>query len=44
MYTKVLAAKKVAKSNTNTIIASGKEKNILIKLGNGENIGTFIYY
>jgi glutamate 5-kinase len=44
MYTKVLAAKKVAKSNTNTIIASGKEKDILIKLGNGENIGTFIYY
>jgi glutamate 5-kinase len=44
MYTKVLAAKTVAKSNINTIIASGRKKDILIKLGNGENIGTFIYY
>ncbi|SMN15681.1 Glutamate 5-kinase [uncultured Candidatus Thioglobus sp.] len=44
MYTKVLAAKTAAKSNTNTIISSGREKNILTRLSAGEHIGTLIYY
>ncbi len=43
MYTKVLAAKTASKSNTNTIIASGKEINILSRLGSGERLGTLIH-
>ena len=44
MVTKVLAAKKAAKSNTQTIIANGRKKNILIKIhGNEKNIGTKIF-
>ncbi|MBE8190400.1 MAG: glutamate 5-kinase [Candidatus Thioglobus sp.] len=42
MYTKVLAAKTAAKSNTTTIIASGKAKNILTRLHSGERVGTLI--
>ncbi len=40
MFTKILAAKRAAKSGANTIIASGKEKNILTRLVGGERIGT----
>ena len=43
MYTKVLAAKTAAKTNTNTVIASGKTNNVLTRLHTGETIGTFIY-
>lgn len=43
MYTKVLAAKTASQSNTNTIIASGKQENVLIKLGSGESVGTLIH-
>ena len=42
MYTKVLAAKKAAESGATTVIASGKEKNVLSRLGNGEHVGTSI--
>ncbi|RUA06664.1 MAG: glutamate 5-kinase [Gammaproteobacteria bacterium] len=44
MYTKVLAAKTAAKTNTNTIIASGKEAGVLSRLGKGEAIGTLIHH
>lgn len=43
MYTKVLAAKTAAKTNTNTIIASGKTKGILTHLQVGEVLGTLIH-
>lgn len=43
MYTKALAAKKAAESNTITIVASGKEENILTRLHAGEAVGTLIY-
>ena len=42
MYTKVLAARKAADSNTTTVIASGRESNILQRLGSGERVGTLI--
>lgn len=43
MYTKILAAKKAAESNINTIVASGKVENVLTRLSAGESVGTFIY-
>ena len=44
MITKVAAAKKAAKSNTQTIITNGTKKNILVNILNKEkNIGTIIY-
>lgn len=43
MYTKILAAKIVAKTNTNTIITSGKTDNVLTLLHAGKMIGTLIY-
>tara|TARA_B100001057_G_scaffold188489_1_gene189306 strand:+ start:897 stop:2000 length:1104 start_codon:yes stop_codon:yes gene_type:complete len=44
MITKILAARKAAKSNTQTIIANGKTQNILIKIHkNDESIGTKIF-
>jgi len=44
MITKISAAKKAAKSNTQTIICNGTKKNILIKILNKEeNIGTVIF-
>ncbi len=43
MYTKVLAARTAAKTGTNTVIASGKEENVLSRLGAGEHIGTLIH-
>jgi glutamate 5-kinase len=44
MYTKVLAAKTAAKTNINTVIASGKVDNVLTRLYAGETIGTLIHY
>ncbi len=44
MYTKVLAARTAAKTSTNTIIASGKTDDVLVRLHTGEVIGTLIEY
>ena len=43
MLTKVLAAKRAARSGAHTIIASGREKEVLIKLASGEVIGTHLH-
>lgn len=40
MYTKVMAAKRASSSGTITYVASGNEPNILIRLLDGETIGT----
>lgn len=40
MITKVLAAKRAANSGGHTIIASGHEPNVLVRLAEGECIGT----
>lgn len=40
MITKILAAKRVARSGAATIIVSGREKDVLIRLSQGEAIGT----
>lgn len=42
MYTKVMAAKRAAKSGTATLIASGREPEILEKLFAGEDFGTLL--
>ena len=40
MLTKVLAAKRAARSGASTVIASGREANVLTRLASGERIGT----
>lgn len=40
MYTKVTAAKRAALSGAATVVASGREPNVLVRLQQGENIGT----
>ena len=40
MITKVLAAKRAARSGAATVIASGREKDVLVRLAAGELIGT----
>lgn len=40
MLTKVLAAKRAARSGAHTVIASGRVDNVLLKLAQGEMIGT----
>jgi glutamate 5-kinase len=40
MLTKVLAAKRAAGSGTSTVIAWGREPDVLVRLANGEAIGT----
>ena len=40
MLTKVLAARRAARSGANTLIASGREPDILLRLADGERIGT----
>ena len=40
MITKVLAAKRAARSGAHTVIASGREKDVLIRLAKGEQLGT----
>lgn len=42
MLTKILAAKRAARSGAHTVIASGREKNVLIRLSAGEAIGTHL--
>jgi glutamate 5-kinase len=40
MLTKVLAAKRAARSGAHTVIAWGREENVLTRLAGGEGIGT----
>jgi len=42
MYTKVMAAKRAARSGSATLIASGREEGVLPKLFNGESQGTLL--
>jgi len=42
MITKVVAAKRAARSGADTHIASGKETNILTRLAQGQSIGTLL--
>jgi len=42
MLTKILAAKRAARSGANTVIASGREKDVLVRLAAGEVIGTHL--
>ncbi len=42
MLTKVLAAKRAARSGAHTIIASGREPDVLTRLASGERIGTLL--
>jgi glutamate 5-kinase len=42
MLTKVLAAKRAARSGAQTVIASGSEPDVLLKLAAGEAIGTLL--
>jgi len=42
MLTKILAAKRAARSGAHTVIASGREKDVLVRLGAGEAVGTHL--
>jgi glutamate 5-kinase len=42
MITKVLAAKRAARSGAHTVVASGREPEVLVRLGQGEAIGTLL--
>jgi glutamate 5-kinase len=42
MLTKILAAKRAARSGAHTVIASGRENDVLVRLAQGEAIGTFL--
>jgi glutamate 5-kinase len=42
MITKVLAAKRAARSGANTVIAWGREPDVLVRLARGEAIGTLL--
>jgi glutamate 5-kinase len=42
MLTKVLAAKRAARSGAHTVIASGREPDVLVRLAGGERIGTLL--
>jgi glutamate 5-kinase len=42
MLTKVIAAKRAARSGAHTIIASGHEENVLVRLAGGEDVGTLL--
>ncbi len=42
MLTKVLAAKRAARSGAHTVIASGREDQVLVRLARGESIGTLL--
>jgi len=42
MATKVMAAHRAARSGAHTIIAAGREPDVLLRLHDGENLGTFI--
>jgi glutamate 5-kinase len=40
MLTKVIAAKRAARSGAHTVIVSGREPNVLLRLAQGEALGT----
>jgi len=42
MLTKILAAKRAARSGAHTVIASGREEDVLVRLSAGEAIGTHL--
>jgi glutamate 5-kinase len=42
MITKIIAAKRAAKSGAHTVIASGREPDVLARLASGEEIGTHL--
>ena len=42
MLTKILAAKRAARSGASTVIANGREANVLTRLAAGESIGTHL--
>lgn len=42
MITKVIAAKRAARSGAHTVIASGKAENALLRLQRGDNLGTLL--
>ncbi len=42
MITKVLAAKRAARSGAHTVIASGREPDVLLRLARGEALGTVL--
>lgn len=42
MITKVLAAKRAARSGAHTVIASGREPDVLVRLARGERLGTLL--
>jgi glutamate 5-kinase len=42
MITKVIAAKRAASSGAHTVIASGREKDVLSRLALGESVGTLL--
>jgi len=42
MLTKVLAAKRAARSGAHTVIASGHEADVLLRLAQGEHVGTLL--
>lgn len=42
MITKILAAKRAARSGAHTVIASGHERDVLLRLTQGEAIGTLL--
>jgi glutamate 5-kinase len=42
MITKIIAAKRAARSGAHTVIASGRERQIMQRLANGEPVGTLL--
>ena len=42
MLTKIIAAKRAATSGTHTAIASGREKDVMLRLARGEAVGTLL--
>ena len=42
MITKVIAAKRAASSGAHTVIASGREKDVMPRLASGESLGTLL--
>ena len=42
MLTKVLAAKRAARSGAHTVIASGREDDVLLRIARGERVGTLL--
>ena len=42
MLTKVLAARRAARSGAHTVIASGREADVLLRIARGEHVGTLL--